>query len=88
MPPGFGVRAGGNDGPETDFDRRRQSSGAEKHAARKDQSGDPESKNLAGNAGNQGHYRFAPVSVGQVIKENLAETGVPLVATGTVSGDD
>lgn len=60
MPPGFGVRAGGNDGPETDFDRRRQSSGAEKHAARKDQSGDPESKNLAGNAGNQGHYRFAP----------------------------
>lgn len=28
-----------------------------------------------------------PVTVGQVIKDNLAESGVPLVATGTVPGD-
>jgi len=28
-----------------------------------------------------------PVMIGQVIKENLAESGVPLVATGTIAGE-
>ncbi|NLC53622.1 MAG: DUF1667 domain-containing protein [Firmicutes bacterium] len=30
----------------------------------------------------------SPVTVGQVITDNLAESGVPLVATGTIPGDD